>query len=195
MADVLVVAVFDDEPTAWDAVVTASTIAAQGQLGLHDACLVVRADEGAVHMRETHDITTTKSGWYGGAWGLLGGAVLGFPLAIAAAGAGFGVFAARRRDLGITDEFEREVAHRLNPGTSAAVVLVDEEHAAQIEGAARGRGAWTKTVTLAEGQTIAPPERRTSQLHLGSRAGASPGRPPSAAGSASSSSSPPSLLS
>jgi uncharacterized membrane protein len=157
MADVLVVAVFDDEGTAWDAVVTASTIAAQGQLGLHDACLVVRDPDGKVRLRETHDISATKSGWYGGAWGLLGGAILGFPIAVAAAGAGFGVFAARRRDLGITDEFEHEVAHRLNPGTSAAVVLVDEEHAAQIEAAAHGRGAWTKTVTLAQAQT-APPQ-------------------------------------
>jgi uncharacterized membrane protein len=94
MADVLVVAVFDDEPTAWDAVVTASTIAAQGQLGLHDACLVVREPDGKVHLRETHDISTSKSGWYGGAWGLLGGAILGFPIAVAAAGAGFGIFAA-----------------------------------------------------------------------------------------------------
>jgi len=157
MADVLVVAVFDDERTAWDAVVTASTIAAQGQLGLHDACLVVRTADGTVHMRETHDISKTKAGWYGGAWGLLGGAILGFPIAVAAAGAGLGVFAARRRDLGVTDEFEREVAHRLNPGTSAAVVLVDDEHAAQIERAAQNRGAWTKTVTLADAQALAPP--------------------------------------
>jgi len=157
MADVLVVAVFDDERTAWDAVVTASTIAAQGQLGLHDACLVVRTADGTVHMRETHDISKTKAGWYGGAWGLLGGAILGFPIAVAAAGAGLGVFAARRRDLGVTDEFEREVAHRLNPGTSAAVVLVDDEHAAQIERAAQNRGAWTRTVTLADAQALAPP--------------------------------------
>jgi uncharacterized membrane protein len=158
MADVLVVAVFDDERAAWDAVVTASTVAAQGQLGLHDACLVVREADGKVHLRETHDISATKGGWYGGAWGLLGGAILGFPIAVAAAGAGFGIFAARRRDLGITDEFEREVAHRLNPGTSAAVVLVDAEHAAQIEGAAQSRGAWTKTVTLSEAQRNAPPQ-------------------------------------
>jgi uncharacterized membrane protein len=156
MADVLVVAVFDDEKTAWDAVVTASTIAAQGQLGLHDACLVVRGDDGKVHMRETHDISTTKAGWYGGAWGLLGGAILGFPIAVAAAGAGIGAFMARRRDLGITEEFEAEVAHRLNPGTSAAVVLVDEGHAEQVENAARARGAWTKAVTLADAQAIAP---------------------------------------
>src|SRR5437762_1300781 len=129
MADVLVVAVFDDEKAAWDAVVTASTIAAQGKLGLHDACLVVRADDGTVHKRETHDISTTKGGWYGGAWGLLGGAILGFPIAVAAAGAGVGAFMAKRRDLGISDEFEKEIAHRLNAGTSAAVVLVHGEHA------------------------------------------------------------------
>jgi uncharacterized membrane protein len=158
MADVLVVAVFDDEKTAWDAVVTASTIAAQGELGLHDACLVVRTSDGTVRMRETHDISTSKGGWYGGAWGLLGGAVLGFPIAVAAAGAGIGAFMARRRDLGITAEFEQEVAHRLNPGTSAAVVLVDEQHATQIEGAAHARGAWTKTVTLSDAQAIAPPQ-------------------------------------
>ena len=154
MADALVVAVFDDEQEAWDAVVTASTIAAQGQLGLHDACLVVRDDEGKVHRRETHDISTSKGGWYGGAWGLLGGAILGFPIAVAAAGAGIGAFMARRHDLGVSEEIEAEIAHRLNPGTSAAVVLVDERYAGQIADAARGRGAWTKTVTLADAQAI-----------------------------------------
>lgn len=150
MADVLVVAVFDEEKTAWDGVVTASTIAAQGKLGLHDACLVVRAPDGTVHKRDTHDISTSKGGWYGGAWGLLGGAILGFPIAVAAAGAGLGAFMARRHDLGITNEFERAVAERLTPGKSAAVLLVEEGYATQIEDAARARGAWTKTVTLAQ---------------------------------------------
>jgi uncharacterized membrane protein len=157
MADALVVAVFDDEKAAWDAVVAASTIAAQGQLGLHDACLVVRDDEGKVHHRETRDISTSKGGWYGGAWGLLGGAILGFPIAVAAAGAGIGAFMARRHDLGVSEEIETEIAHRLNPGTSAAVVLVDEAHAGQIADAARGRGAWTKTVMLADAQAIVSP--------------------------------------
>src|SRR4051794_41323810 len=106
MADVLVVAVFDDEKTAWDAVVTASTIAAQGELGLHDACLVVRTSDGTVRMRETHDISTSQGGWYGGAWGLLGGAGLGFPIALAAAGAGIGAFMARRPPPRLTPEVE-----------------------------------------------------------------------------------------
>jgi uncharacterized membrane protein len=155
MADVLVVAVFEDERAAWNAVVSAAEVAAQGEQGLHDACLVVRADDGTVHMRETRDISPTKAGWYGGAWGLVGGAIIGFPLAVAAGSAALGVFMARRRDLGVTDEFERAVADRLRPGRAAAVVLVDDELTSRVEAAARKRGAWTKTVTLADAQSIA----------------------------------------
>jgi uncharacterized membrane protein len=158
MAKVLVVAVFEHEQTAWNAVVTAAELAAQGREGLHDACLVVRAEDGTVHMRETKDISVTKAGWYGGAWGLLGGAVLGFPLAVAAASAGVSVFVARRRDLGVTEEFEQAVAQRLQPGRSAAVLLVDDELAPQIEATAQGIGAWTKTVALADAKAIAASE-------------------------------------
>ena len=148
----LVVAVFDDERTAWDAVVAAAEYAAQGDTGLHDACLVVRAADGKIHKRETNDISPAKAGWYGGAWGLVGGVILGFPLAIAAASAGVGVFVARRRDLGVTDEFEQAVADRLEPGRAAAVVLVEHELASKVEAAAEERGAWTKTVTLADAE-------------------------------------------
>src|SRR5512132_1875625 len=104
MADALVVAVFDDEQAAWNAVVDAAHHAAEGRGGIHDACLVVRAPDGTVHKRDTSDISPSKAGWYGGAWGLLGGAILGFPLAVAAASAGIGVFVARRRDFGVTNE-------------------------------------------------------------------------------------------
>jgi uncharacterized membrane protein len=158
MADVLVVAVFDDERTAWNAVVRAAELSAQGQTGLHDACLVIRAPDGKVHKRDTHDISPANAGWYGGAWGLLGGAILGFPLAIAAASAGLGMFVARRRDFGITDEFERAVAEKLEPGKAAAVVLSDDQVAPRVEAAAKERGAWTRTVTLANVPSTAAPK-------------------------------------
>jgi uncharacterized membrane protein len=158
MADVLVVAVFDDERTAWNAVVRAAEVSAQGETGLHDACLVVRMPDGKVHKRDTHDISPAKAGWYGGAWGLLGGAILGFPLAIAAASAGLGLFVARRRDFGITDEFERAVAEKLEPGKAAAVVLADDQVAPRVEAAAKERGAWTRTVTLADVESTAAPK-------------------------------------
>lgn len=158
MADVLVVAVFDDERTAWNAVVRAAELSAQGQKGMHDACLVVRGPDGRVDRRETHDISPGKAGWYGGAWGLLGGAILGFPLAVAAASAGIGVFVSRRRDFGVSDEFEQAVAEQLEPGKAAAVVLVEDELAPRVEAAAKERGAWTRTVTLADVQSSATPK-------------------------------------
>jgi uncharacterized membrane protein len=158
MADVLVVAVFDDERTAWNAVVRAAEVSAQGETGLYDACLVVRGPDGKVHRRETHDISPAKAGWYGGAWGLLGGAILGFPLAIAAASAGLGLFVARRREFGVTEQFERAVAEKLEPGKAAAVVLADDQVAPRVEAAAKERGAWTRTVTLADVQSTAAPK-------------------------------------
>jgi uncharacterized membrane protein len=143
MADALVVAVFDDEKTAWDAVVAASAIAAQGKLGLHDACLVVRDGDGNVHKRETHDISTTKAGWYGGAWGLLGGAILGFPIALAAAGAGLGAFMARRRDLGITESFEQRShsgsTRGRRPRSSSSTTSTPHRSRAPRVGGAHGR--------------------------------------------------------
>jgi uncharacterized membrane protein len=83
--------------------------------------------------------------------------VLAFPLAGAAVGAGLGVFAARRHDIGITNEFEKAVADRLQPGKAAAVALVQAEIAAVIENAAQGRGAWTKRVTLDEARKFTRP--------------------------------------
>jgi uncharacterized membrane protein len=144
----LVVAVFDDHRAAWDAVVDAAQIASAKRPGIHDACLVVRQDDGTVDVRETGDISPRKAGFYGGAWGLVAGVVLGFPVVAAAAGAGIGVFAARRRDIGVTDAFEREVAKQLEPGKAAAVALADEDAVPAVEAAARRRGAWTIAVAL-----------------------------------------------
>ena len=155
MAEELVVGVFDEETKAWDAVIAATEVAAQQQRGILDACLVVRRADGSVHVRETSDVAPTQGAWYGAATGLLAGVVLAFPLAGAAVGAGLGVFAARRHDVGITNDFEQAVAERLEPGKAAAVALVHAEIASDIENAARRRGAWTRRVTLEDARKSA----------------------------------------
>ena len=154
MAEELVVGVFDGEGEAWDAVISATEVAAQQQSRILDACLVVRRADGSVQIRETSDVTPTQGAWYGAATGLLAGVVLAFPLAGAAVGAGLGVFAARRHDIGITNDFEKAVADRLEPGKAAAVALVQAEIAPDVERMAQTRGAWTKRVTVAEAQEL-----------------------------------------
>ena len=144
----LVVGVFDEEGDAWDAVVAAAEVAAQRRSGILDACLVVRRQDGTVHIRETRDISPSAAGWSGAASGLLGGVILGFPIAGAAVAAGLAVHAARRHDIGITDEFERSVSDDLRPGRAAAVALVNPAIASQVEEAARRRGARTQRLTL-----------------------------------------------
>jgi uncharacterized membrane protein len=148
-ADTLVVAVFDDADVAWDTVVEARVSAASGALELEDACLVARDPDGVVHLRESSDMSPRAAAGYGGVWGLVIGAFIGFPLAAAAGGAVAGAYALKRRDLGITDDFEQTVADRLQPGTAAAVALVERGEAAHhFESMAAGRGAWVRKVEL-----------------------------------------------
>ena len=147
----LVVAVFDEERTARDALVRAAELRAQGHAEIEDACLVTRHDDGSVHVRETGDISPWKASAYGSAWGLVGGALVGLPLAGAAAAAALAGAVARRRDVGIDDAFEREVAARLVPGTSAVVVHVRDDAAGAVVDAANALGAWTTTVDVRPG--------------------------------------------
>jgi uncharacterized membrane protein len=147
-ADVLVVAVFESGESAWNALVDARVAAASGRFELCDACVVARNDDGSVHVRESSDVTDKEGGGYGALWGLLGGALIGVPVVGAAAGVALGVYAARRRDFGITDAFEQRVAERLQPGKAAAVALVPGTIADDLERAAVARGAWATTVVL-----------------------------------------------
>jgi uncharacterized membrane protein len=144
----LVVAVFDEESVAREALARTAERRAQGRTDIADVCLVSRDAAGRVHVRESGDISTRRATLYGSAWGLVAGALIGFPLPAAAAGAAAARYAARRRDVGISDDFERSVAERLKPGTSAVVVEVADASAADVEAAAARLGAWTTTVDV-----------------------------------------------
>jgi uncharacterized membrane protein len=147
-ADTLVVAVFDDPDVAWDTVVDARVSAASGAFEIEDACLVARDPEGVVHLRESSEMSPRAGAGYGGVWGLVIGAFIGFPLAAAAGGAVAGAYALKRRDFGITDDFEQAVADRLQPGKAAAIALVERADAHHVESLAAGRGAWVRKVEL-----------------------------------------------
>lgn len=156
-ADTLVVAVFDDAGSAWELVVQARTEAAARGLVVRDACVVARDAQGRVDVRETEDARPAKAGGYGAAWGLVAGALVGLPLAGSAVAAGVSAYVAKRRDFGISDEVEQEIAARLQPGRAAAVALVGGVAVAEVENAARRRGAWIKSVRV--GDLELPPRR------------------------------------
>ena len=70
----------------------------------------------------------TASGAVGGGfWGVLIGLIFMNPLLGLVVGAGAGAVAGALSDVGINDDFMKQLAEKLTPGTSALFVLVDSD--------------------------------------------------------------------
>lgn len=96
-------------------------------LQLHDAAIVSwESGQKKPRSRELHD-TTRAGAISGGFWGLLFGLLFLTPLLGAAIGAASGALLGSMRDVGISDDFIREVREKITPGTSALFALTSNE--------------------------------------------------------------------
>lgn len=92
-------------------------------INVHDAAVVsweVGKKKPKTH--EMHD-TTAAGALGGGFWGLLFGLIFFIPFLGLAVGAATGALLGSMRDVGISDEFIREVREKVTPGTSALFAL------------------------------------------------------------------------
>ena len=98
----------------------------EGEIALSDAVVVQKDDGGKVRVHQTIDPTPGRSAMTGTIWGMLVGMLFGGPvfLAAAAVGAGTGALMAKLVDLGLDDDWVKEVGRWLDPGTSALLILV-----------------------------------------------------------------------
>jgi uncharacterized membrane protein len=92
-------------------------------IALEDAVVVENDVDGKVHLRQALNLTTAGA-IGGGFWGSLVGLLFLNPLLGAAVGAGIGAASGSLSDLGINDNFLREVGETLPPGTAALCLLV-----------------------------------------------------------------------
>jgi len=144
----LLVSLYRREEDAWSRVVDISEAAGREELDVHDVSAVVRRPDGSICIREAREVTPTDADPWGASWGFLAGAFLSFPIAAAFVGGGAAVFAAHRRDWGVTQDFEEEVASRFEPGTTAVIAVVDGD---STRGARRRLAAgarWIDTLAL-----------------------------------------------
>ena len=119
----LVAIVYDEEPKAAELLSVMRDLQQSGDLVVTDAVGIACDEEGKVRIVETVDRQTKHTAAKGALWGVVIGALLAVPVVGLAAGAGVGAFAARGTDDGITREFQKRVAERLKPGTSAVLAL------------------------------------------------------------------------
>ena len=114
---------FKDEFTADEVVLKLLKLQQQHLIDLEDAAVVIRNKEGKVRIKQTQELTTTGA-LSGGFWGLLFGFIFFNPLLGWAVGAVAGGISGALTDIGIDDNFIREVGSTIEPSTSAIFILV-----------------------------------------------------------------------
>jgi uncharacterized membrane protein len=134
---------FDKATRADEVLLALVHLQQEGEISLTDAVVVAKTDAGKVHVRQTVDPTVGSSALKGSIWGMLIGLL--FPpaafLAAAAVGAGGGALLAKLVDLGLDDDWVKDVGRWLDPGTSALLLLVSADvRPAVLEELGRYRG-------------------------------------------------------
>jgi uncharacterized membrane protein len=92
-------------------------------IDLADAVVVVRDDKGNVRLRQMYNLTAAGA-VSGGFWGALIGLVFLNPLFGFAIGAAAGAISGALQDVGIDDNFMKDLGQTLKPGTAALCVLI-----------------------------------------------------------------------
>ncbi len=98
-------------------------------LDLEDAVVVVKNDKGKIKLHQAFNLTSSGA-INGGFWGSLIGLIFLNPLLGLAVGASAGAVSGALTDVGIDDNFMKELGATLTPGSSALFVLLRSPSAA-----------------------------------------------------------------
>ncbi len=90
---------------------------------MEDVVVVTKDEKEKVKLYQAHNLTAAGAVG-GGFWGMLIGMLFLSPLLGAAVGAGAGALSGKLSDVGISDNFMKELGKTFTPGTSALFVLV-----------------------------------------------------------------------
>jgi uncharacterized membrane protein len=119
----LVVVAFDNAADAFQMRGTLAQMQAQYLIEMEDAVVVTRDATGAVQLHQAVNLTAVGA-VSGAFWGSLIGLLFLNPLLGAAVGAGSGALSGKLADLGIKDQFMKDLSTTLTPGSAALFVLV-----------------------------------------------------------------------
>ena len=118
----LIVTGFPDEFKADEVLLDLRKLEREYLIDLEDAAIVVRNRHGKVKVKQTQELVASGA-LSGGFWGLLIGMLFLHPL-LGLFGAAVGAISGALTDIGIDDNFIRELGNTIEPGTSAIFVLV-----------------------------------------------------------------------
>ena len=121
----LVVIEFDNEQTAFEMRAELAKMQREYLIKMEDIVVVTKNEKGKIRLHQA--VNLTAAGAVGGSfWGMLIGMIFLNPLLGAAVGAGAGAISGKLRDIGISNDFMKELAENLTDGTSALFILIRE---------------------------------------------------------------------
>jgi len=119
----LVVLKFDKEGTAQEVLGEVGALQKQNLITLEDAATVTRQADGKPKVKQATSLV--GAGALGGAfWGMLIGLLFFMPFLGLAAGALGGALGGKFEDIGIDDDFIKQVGSSIQPGESAVFLLI-----------------------------------------------------------------------
>jgi len=121
----LIVFAFDNETEAERMRDKLVDMQKQEIITLQDAAVVIRREDGKVKVKQAQSLV--GAGALGGSfWGLLIGLLFWAPWLGLAIGAATGAIAGKMSDVGVDDEFIKEVGENIEPGHSALFLMVSD---------------------------------------------------------------------
>ena len=108
-------------------------------IDLEDAVVAIKKADGKIKLNQAYQLTAAGAVG-GGFWGALIGLLFLNPLLGAAVGAGAGAISGALSDVGINDDFMKQLADTLHPESSALFVLVRKMTADKVLEELQGTG-------------------------------------------------------
>jgi len=131
---------------------TLEQLAKEELIKVHDAA-IVSFPEGAKKPKTRQLRNMTSSGALGGSfWGLLFGLIFFVPLLGMAVGAGLGALTGSMTDVGIDDEFIRDMRAEITPGTSALFLMSSDAVLDKVKDAFAGQSSELIRTNLSDEQ-------------------------------------------
>jgi uncharacterized membrane protein len=148
MAELVVIA-FDTEDAAEKLMAEVGQLQKQYIVTLQDAAVISRSADGKYNVKQATDLV--GAGLLGGTfWGMLIGMLFFMPFIGAAIGAASGALSGKLADIGIDKKFIETLNDKLEPGKSAAVLIVDKATPDRVLEAVKGYGGTIVQSSLSE---------------------------------------------